>query len=153
MMDNTLYLSEFHLGDKFTTVNHTITEAAVVMFAGITGDFHPLHTDEEYVKTTPYGCRIAHGMLTAAVAVALWTRVGVIERSAIGQINSTWKFMSPVKFGDTIHVEAQVLEIKRSRSKPDRGVLSYQLTVLNQRGETVAVNQTDSMLKWEEECS
>lgn len=148
-MDNTLYLSEFHVGDTFVTANQTITEAAVILFAGITGDFHPLHTDEEYAKTTPAGCRIAHGMLTAAVAVGLYSRLGIIDKSALGQLNSTWKFPASVKFGDTIHAELEVLNIKRSNSKPDRGVLSMKMTVLNQRGEVVGQNQTDSMLRWE----
>lgn len=148
-MDNTLYLSDFHVGDKFITMNQTITESAVIMFAGITGDFHPLHTDDEYAKKQPAGCRIAHGLLTAGVAVGLLTRIGIIDRSAIGQLNATWKFPAPVKFNDTIHVEIEILNIKRSRSKPDRGVLTMQMNVVNQRGEVVAINQTESMLKWE----
>ncbi len=148
-MDNTLYLSEYHVGDKFESVCQTITDAAVIMFAGITGDMHPLHTDEEYAKTQPAGCRIAHGMLIAAVAVGLYTRLGIIEKSAIGQVNSTWKYHSFVRIGDTIHIELEVLNIKRSNSKPDRGILSMGIKVINQHGEVVASNQTDSMLKWD----
>lgn len=148
-MSNSLFLSEINTGDTFTTARQTISEASVVLFAGITGDFHPVHMDEEYAKTLPFGCRIAHGLLTASVAMALWSRLGIVEESAICQLGCTWEFIAPVKFGDTIHDDVVVTEVKRSRSKPDRGVLTVEMSVSNQHGEIVVKNKTDALIKWD----
>lgn len=148
-MSNALYLSEIKVGDKFVTARQTISEATVVLFAGITGDFHPTHMDEEYAKTLPFGGRIAHGLLTASVAMALWTRLGVVEESAICQLGCSWQFRAPVKFGDTIHAEIEVVEVRRSNSKPDRGILTTEMKVYNHRGELTVINKTDALIKWE----
>lgn len=148
-MSTSIYLSEFKVGDKFTSVSQTISEAAVVMFAGITGDFHPTHVDEEYAKTLPFGTRIAHGLLTASVGMALWTRLGVVEESAICQLGCSWEFLAPVKFGDTIHDVIEITDIRRSQSKPDRGVLTFSITVYNQRGEVCVTNETKALVKWD----
>ena len=146
---DTIYLSEFNLGDKFESSALTVTEAAVVMFAGITSDFHPTHMDENYCKSLPFGTRIAHGMLTASIAMALWSRIGVVEESAIAQLGCSWEFKAPVLFGDTIHDVVEITGIKRSNSKPDRGVLTFAITVYNQDGKVCATNETKALLKWD----
>ncbi len=144
------YLKELNIGDNFTTTRQTITETTVVLFAGITGDFHPTHMDEEYAKNLQFGGRIAHGLLTASVAMALWTRLGVLDESAICQLGCSWQFHAPVRFGDTIHAQVEVTGIRRSESKPDRGVLTTTMTVFNQLGEVAALNKTDALVKWEQ---
>ena len=72
-----LYLSEFHVGDKFTTLSRTVTETDVVLFAGITGDNNPIHTDKIYAESLPFKSRIAHGLLGAGIATGLWGRMGL----------------------------------------------------------------------------
>lgn len=148
-MSNCRYLSELQVGDAFTTAHQTISETTVTLFAGITGDFHPVHMDEEYAKTLPFGGRISHGLLNASVAMALWSRLGIVEESAICQLGCTWEFIGPVRFGDTIHDEVEVTDIKRSASKPDRGVLTTKMKVLNQHGEVVVTNETKALIKWD----
>jgi acyl dehydratase len=130
-----VYFEEFEVGQRFQTVSRTITESDVVTFAGLSGDFNQLHTDEEFAKNTPYGRRIAHGLLGMAIASGLTMRSGVLEGTALAfrEIN-TWKFSNPIFLGDTIHVE---LEVKETKSLPrlGGGSVLIELTVKNQRNE------------------
>lgn len=148
-MSNTKFLSELKVGDRFTTAHQTISETTVTLFAGITGDFHPVHMDEEYAQSLPFGGRISHGLLNASVAMALWSRLGIVEESAICQLGCSWEFVNPVRFGDTIHDEVEVTDIRRSSSKPDRGILTIKMKVLNQRGEVIVTNETKALIRWD----
>ena len=133
-----LYLSEFHVGDKFITLSRTVTETDVVLFAGITGDNNPIHTDRTYAESLPFKSRIAHGLLGA----------GLVDGSAIAALSTEWKFVGAIKIGDTIHCEVEVLEAKQSKSKPDRGVLNIQYTILNQDNQVCQVGSMATMLYW-----
>ena len=126
------YLSEFTEGEKFTTLARTVTETDVVLFAGITGDQNPIHTDAVYAGKLPFGSRIAHGLLGASIATGLWGRMGMVDGSAIAALSTEWKFVGAIKLGDTIHCEIEVLSSKQSKSKPDRGILNIGYTILNQ---------------------
>ena len=108
------YLSEFTVGEKFTTLSRTVTETDVVLFAGITGDMNPIHTDRSYADSLPFHSRIAHGLLGAGIATGLWGRMGLVDGSAIAALSTEWKFVGAIKLGDTIHWEIEVLEAKRS---------------------------------------
>jgi acyl dehydratase len=130
------YYEDFNVGDIITTAQRTITEADVVAFAGISGDFNPLHTDEEFMKTTPFGGRIAHGLLTVSVATGLINQLGIFEGTNLALLNMNIKYTGAVKFGDTIHMELKTLEKKES-SKPGKGVITYQANVLNQKDESM----------------
>lgn len=145
-----LYLSEFHVGDKFTTLSRTVTETDVVLFAGITGDNNPIHTDEHYASTLPFGTRIAHGLLGAGIATGLWGRMGLVDGSAIAALSTEWSFVGAIKIGDTIHCEIEVAEAKRSKSKPDRGILNLKYTILNQDDKVCQTGSMATMLYWEE---
>ena len=130
-----VYFEEFEIGQRFQTVSRTITESDVVTFAGLSGDFNQLHTDEEFAKNTPYGRRIAHGLLGMAIASGLTMRSGVLEGTALAfrEIN-TWKFSNPIFLGDTIHVELEVKEIK-PLPRLGGGAVLIEMTVKNQRNE------------------
>lgn len=131
------YLDDFTVGEQLSTVGRTVTEADIVLFTGLSGDYNPLHTDEEYCKTTPYGTRIAQGVLGMAIATGLIGQTGLLRGTALGFLGMTWKFPGPIKAGDTIHVVATVKEARVSNSKPDRGVLVRQIDIVNQRDEVV----------------
>jgi acyl dehydratase len=131
-----LYLEEFSVGQAWVTPARTITDADLVNFAGLSGDFNPLHTDEEYARGTQFGGRIFHGPGVFAVAVGLESRLGIKEGTALAFVGMTWSLKAPVGIGDTIHVEQRVAEVRPSRSKPDRGVVTFDVAVKNQHGDT-----------------
>lgn len=136
---------EFALGEEFVTASRTITEADGVNFAGISGDFNPIHTDEEFAKTTPLKSRIAHGMLTVAVATGLANQLGIFEGTTLALLSMTIKYTGVVRFGDTIRLKLKVAE-KKETSKPDRGIVTFDTTVYNQRDEAVVEGQWVLML-------
>lgn len=127
-----LYFDEFEIGQRFKTVSRTITESDIVTFAGLSGDYTQLHTDEEFAKNTPYGHRIAHGLLGMAIASGLTVRSGVIEGTAIAfrEVNN-WKFSNPIFIGDTIYVDLEVID-KKALPRLGGGSVLIQMTVKNQ---------------------
>lgn len=145
-----LYLSEFNVGDTFTTLSRTVTETDVVLFAGITGDNNPIHTDKVYAESLPFQSRIAHGLLGAGIATGLWGRMGLVDGSAIAALSTEWRFVGAIKLGDTIHCEVKVADIKRSKSKPDRGIMNIEYTILNQDNQVCQKGSMATMLYWEE---
>jgi acyl dehydratase len=131
------YWDAFEEGETFTTAARTVTEAAVDAFAGLSGDFNPLHTDEEAARQTPMKGRIAHGMLVLSVATGLANQLGLFEGTTLALLGmDRIRWTAPVRPGDTIHVVLAIRQKKES-SKPDRGVLVTEATVVNQRGEPV----------------
>lgn len=132
-----LYWEEWEIDAEFETAARTVTETDIVMFAALSGDYNPLHTNEEYCKKTQFGTRIAHGPLVYAIAAGLLFQLHLYDDTIIAFLGfDSLKFTNPVKAGDTIHARIKVLE-KRETSRPDRGVMKRQLQVLNQRGEVV----------------
>jgi acyl dehydratase len=114
-----------------------VTEADVVTYAGLSGDFNPLHTDEEYSKRSPYGARIAHGPLVMALGLGLIARLGLTDGTSLGILGlEDWRFTLPVKLGDTITAHFTISS-KRMASTGKRGILSRTVEILNQRGEVV----------------
>ena len=131
-----LYFEEFTLDQKLTTLPRTVTEGDIVNFAGLTGDYNQLHTDEEFAKTTPFGRRIAHGLLVLSYAVGLLGRLGFIEGTALAFRELTWKFSQPVFMGDTVHVKARCRELK-PMARLGGGLVIFDLSVVNQESKTV----------------
>ena len=141
------YFEDYELGEVFVSPARTITETDVVLFASLTGDWHPLHTDATYARTTMFGERIAHGMLTMSIGMVLVLRLGqnlYLPRHfiALSGIDGL-RFTAPVRFGDTIHSVNRVaaLDVKDAT----RGVLQYDSEILNQDNKTV-VRWTSRML-------
>ncbi|MEW6335565.1 MAG: MaoC/PaaZ C-terminal domain-containing protein [Thermodesulfobacteriota bacterium] len=142
-----LYWEEWEIGSEVETSARTVTEADIVIYAGLSGDYNPLHTDEEYCKTTPFGGRIAHGPLVYGIAAGLLFQLHLYDDTMIALLGfEDLRFTKPVKPGDTIRARVKVLE-KKETSKPDRGVIKRQLHVLNQRGEVVQESIQNILLK------
>jgi acyl dehydratase len=141
-----LLFEEFEEGKNYVTRARTVTEADVVAFAGLSGDYNPLHTDAEFMKGSPFGERIAHGMLVASISTGLSSQMGWFEGTTIALLEVQFRFKGPVKLGDTVHLSISVQE-KRETSKPDRGILVMNANVLNQRDETVIEGQWTAMMK------
>ena len=132
-----MYWEEWNIGSEFESPARTVTEADIVTFAGLSGDYNPLHINEEYCKTTQFGTRIAHGALVYAIAAGLIFQLHLYDDTLIAFLGfENLKFTNPVKAGDTIHAKLKVLE-KRESSRADRGIMKRQLQVFNQRGEMV----------------
>jgi acyl dehydratase len=136
MMGTGLTYEEFELGAIYDTQARTITEADVVTFAGLSGDYNPLHTDAETAKNTPFGERIAHGMLTVAISTGMANMTGLMAGTTIALMEQNIQYKRAVKFGDTVRLQMEVIE-KRETSKPDRGIVKLAARVLNQRDELV----------------
>jgi acyl dehydratase len=136
-MPTGLYWEEWEVGRTFVSAGRTVTEADLVIYSGLSGDYNPLHTDEEYCRTTEFGTRIAHGPLVYAIAAGLVFRLHLYDDTLIAFLGfENLKFTRPVKIGDTIHARLEVTET-RETSKPDRGVMKRKLQVVNQKGEVV----------------
>jgi acyl dehydratase len=131
---------EFNVGDEFFTASRTVTEADVVTFAGLSGDFNPIHIDKEFAEKTPLKGRLAHGMLVFSMATGLGNQLGIYEGTTIAVLSMTINFKGPVKLGDTIHVEIKVVE-KKETSKPERGIVIFQTDVKNQKDDIVIDGQ------------
>lgn len=128
---------DFTVGRAVRTPAVTVTESHVVQFAGLTGDWYPLHTDAEWTRQTPFGQRIAHGPLTFALAVGLMYQSHVYGDAILALLGADkLRATAPVFFGDTIHVIATVVEVRASRD-PGRGVVTLRYVVRNQRDEEV----------------
>lgn len=124
------------VGDEFISPSRTIGESDVFQFAGITGDFNELHTSEMFAESSSYGTRIVHGMLTLSIANGLYVRIGIFKNSVFLGIDH-WKFLKPVKIGDTIRLRL-LIEDKRETKEGKRGIIGMRYEVLNQRDESVA---------------
>jgi acyl dehydratase len=131
---NALFFDQFEVGQSWLTPRRTITEADIVMFAGMTGDFNPVHTDEEFARRTPFGTRILHGPAVFAIATGLEFRLGLKEGTAIAFLGMTWDLKAPVKIGDTIHVFQRVESVRPTKN-PARGIVNFWVEVRNQRDE------------------
>jgi 3-hydroxybutyryl-CoA dehydratase len=130
------YFEEFEVGQKIITVGRTVAESDIFTFAGFSGDYNQIHTDAEFAKNTPFGQRVAHGLLGLSIASGLAMRTGMLEGTVIAfrEINN-WKFIAPVFIGDTLHVEMEVAETK-ALPRIGGGSVVITLDVKKQSGET-----------------
>jgi len=132
------YFEDFAPGDTFASRGRTVTETDIVNFAGLSGDFFPLHVDEEFAKSTPFGRRVAHGALIFSIATGLSTQMSLLTDSLIALYSvERMRFAKPVFAGDTIRVSRKVTEVLARGA--DRGVVTFSVTVRNQREEPVLV--------------
>ena len=133
-----LYLEDFEINVARRTRGRTIGEGDVSLFAGLVGDYNPLHVDEEFCKESLFGGRVAHGPLVLSTAVGLMSQLNWIDGTALGLLGISWEFHGPVKLGDTISAKVTPLEARPSKTA-GRGVLKLGFEVLNQTGEVVQV--------------
>lgn len=142
-----LYFDDLAVGMSFTTAGRTVTEADLVAFSGISGDFNPLHSDAEFAKGTIFGQRVAHGTLTLSLAVGLRQRTALFEGTMMAFLEIRhWKFLRPVFIGDTIRAVTEITGLQPGRH-PDRGVMIQAVRVLNQRDEVVAEGEFVNLVR------
>ncbi len=142
------YFEDYHVGEKFVSPARTITESDIHAFASLTGDWHPVHTDVEFAKQTPFGGRIAHGMLTLCVGSALIFRLGqyvTLPKSFIAFYGmDSVRFVNPVMIGDTIRCEVEIIALEHKDEK--RGIIVSRNAIKNQKDQDVCVYTTRALV-------
>lgn len=142
-----LHFDELSVGDSWTSARRTVTEADVGQFAGISGDFNPLHTDAVFAAETAYGRPIAHGALILSIATGLRQQMGLFTGTMLGLLEiRSWRFLAPVVPGDTVRALTAIAEL-RPTSKPGRGVVVQRVDVVNQREETVHSGELVTLMR------
>ncbi len=137
-MTEALYFEDFAVGRIFRSPGCTLTEAEIVSFA-LTYDPQPFHIDKEAAKDTPYGGLIASGFQTLALGFRLFYQTGAIAGCSLGGAGvDELRWTAPVRPGDTLRVDVEVLEQRESNSRPDRGRVKMAYRMSNQRGDVVA---------------
>ena len=128
-----LYFEDLEIGQSLTTRGRTITEADVVNFAGLSGDYNPLHTNEEFARNTEFGQRIAHGALGFSIATGLSYQLGFLEGTVMAFLGLEWKYSAPIYIGDTIHCDITITDLKLMR-RLGCGKVVLGVNVVNQDG-------------------
>lgn len=140
------YYEDVHVGNVHISPAKTITESDIVGFAALTGDWFPLHTDEEYSKQGPYKTRIAHGLLGLAFSEGLKFRIPeLMNMSYLASLYWNYKFIRPIFIGDTVRLKV-VVESKRETKNPRRGIVVEHVSMLNQRDELVGEGEHGLMI-------
>ncbi|WP_159701727.1 MaoC/PaaZ C-terminal domain-containing protein [Arthrobacter sp. 18067] len=142
-----IYFDDIPLQQVFTTPGRTITEADIIGFAGISGDFNPLHVDEHFARSTPFGGRIAHGLLVLSIASGMTTRLPVfaaLQPALLGMTSVTCSWPAPTRIGDTLTIDLVFTEATVTRSGT-KGLVTEQRTARNQDG-VVVLESTWSLL-------
>ena len=131
-----LFFEDFEVGKVLTTRGRTISEADIVQFGTLTGDFNPMHMDAEYMKGHMMGQRVAHGMLVLSYAVGQAFQLGILDQTILAFRSLEWKFSAPVYIGDTVHMELTVKELEEAR-RLGGGAVTIAVKVVNQEGKAV----------------
>jgi acyl dehydratase len=143
--DSRRFFEDIQVGEEYESPGRTVTEADIVLFAGLSGDYNVLHTDAEFMKSSIFGERIAHGLLGLAMQAGLLTRA-TQPYAMLAFVGLRWKFRGPIKIGDTIRLRAKVTA-KQETDKPDRGLVTLERRIVNQRDEVVQEGETDLLVE------
>jgi len=130
-----LYFDDVEVGQEWESLGRTVTESDIVNFAGLSGDFNPIHIDHEFAKTTPFRRPVAHGLLVWSMGSGLGLFAPPMRTLAIMSIRE-WNFDGPVFIGDTVRVRSKVIE-KETRARGRRGVITWAREIHNQDGKVV----------------
>ncbi|MBK9313178.1 MAG: MaoC family dehydratase N-terminal domain-containing protein [Acidobacteria bacterium] len=139
------FFEDYTLDETAVTRTRTITEADIVAFAGLSGDFHELHMSEEFAKRGPFGRRIAHGALVFSISTGLTIQMGDSDNIIAFYGVDKLRFTHPTFIGDTIRVTKRVIELAPKDGQ--RGVVAFETTVSNQNDQPVIVYQDRVMVR------
>jgi acyl dehydratase len=141
-----MYFEEFEVGLEIRTGARTITETDIVNFAGLSGDFNFIHINAVAAADTPFGGRVAHGMLVASIATGLAVQQGFIDGTTLAFRDLNWKFTKPVFIDDTIFVQIKVVETK-AMARLGGGIVTFEARVMNQNSEVVHKGEWRMLIK------
>jgi acyl dehydratase len=132
------FFEDFQEGETLQSRGRTITETDIVSFCGLSGDFIPFHSNEEVARASMFGARVAHGALIFSISTGLWTQLEALHDTVMAFYGiDRMRFTKPVHIGDTIQLTKKV--IAREHRAADRGLVTFETTVINQKGETVLI--------------
>ena len=141
-----MYFEEFEVGLEIRTGARTITETDIVNFAGLSGDYNFIHINAVAAADTPFGGRVAHGMLVASIATGLAVQQGFIDGTTLAFRDLNWKFTKPVFIDDTIYVQVKVVETK-AMARLGGGIVTFEARVMNQNSEVVHKGEWRMLIK------
>lgn len=141
-----VYFEDFAVNQEMVTPGRTVTEADIVNFAGVSGDYNPIHVDAEFSKNAQFGKRVAHGLLGLAMASGLVSRLGLVGASVLAFLGLEWKFKAPLYIGDTVTARVRVKQT-RPLARLGGGVVVLALELFNQKGETVQEGEWSVLIK------
>lgn len=130
---------DLFVGMTFRSPGRTITDADLMSFAGLTGDYSELHTSDVYAQSSQFGRKVAHGMMGLAYAHGLmWPRTGELRETAVAFLGiQDWRFVGPIFVGDTIFVNYTLADLRDSQSRPTQAIATFDVALVNQKGETL----------------
>ena len=137
---------EFEIGQRFVTPGRTITESDIGAFAGLTGDYNPVHTDETFAAASDFGSRIAHGPMGIGIAFGLASRLDLIDGTVVALLGITWDFKAPMRPGDTIRALIGVIG-KRPTKNPSLGLIEWGIELTSQRDEILQTGSARFLLR------
>lgn len=140
-----LFFDDIEIGQEWKSLGRTVTQSDIVNFAGVSGDFNPIHMDHEFAATTPFRQPIAHGLLVLSISSGLGLNAPPVRTMAFVQFKE-WFFKEPVYIGDTIHVLCKAIE-KESKARGRRGSITWQRQVVNQHGKVVQEGITVTLVE------
>jgi 3-hydroxybutyryl-CoA dehydratase len=140
-----LYYDDMKVGQEWESQGRTVTEADLVNFAGLSGDFNPIHMDAEFARKTPFRARIAHGALVFALGSGLGASVPPVRTIAIKELLE-WHFREPVFIGDTVHLRSRVVDIA-VRARGRRAIVTWQRQIVNQHGKVVQEGRSVTLVE------
>jgi acyl dehydratase len=130
-----LFFDDVEVGQEWESLGRTLTEADIVNFAGLSGDFNPIHVDHEFARTTHFRRPVAHGLLVLAMSSGLGLHAPAMRTLAFLGIRE-WQFVGPVYIGDTLRVRSKILD-KEVRARGRRAAITWQRQIVNQEGKVV----------------
>ncbi len=142
-MSEPLYFDELNIGDCWESRGRTITESDVVNFAGMTGDYDPLHVDHEFAKQTPFGRPIAHGLLGLSLLAGLSSTAPAMQTKAFLGIGK-WQFLRPLLIGDTVRVKTEVADLNSKNRR--QGRVTWRRQLVNQANEVVQQGEFETIV-------
>jgi len=145
-MSEPLHFENLAVGDSWRSLGRTITETDVVNFAGITGDYDPLHMDHEFARRTPFGKPIAHGLLGLSLVAGLSSHFPCVKTVAFMKIEN-WEFLKPIYVGDTVYAETEVVG-KRMNGRRT-GSVTWQRRLVNQTGDVLQSGMFETLVSVE----
>jgi acyl dehydratase len=140
------YWDELEVGQEFWSSGRTVTDHDIAGFAGLSGDFNPLHMDDELGASSEFGERIPHGPLGILFALGGCDRIGLVEGVALAFLTLEWRFIAPMRVGDTIRIKVTVQQLKEVAAR-DRGILTLLMQLHNQRDEVVQEGEHTFMIR------